>query len=61
METKIKYVYRKMFLLGKPQRIVARIRKKCTKCRRIMLMTVELKMAKHAVEKSIIATLLYTI
>ena len=50
-----------MFVLGNPRRVVAGVRKDCTKCRRIRLKTVELKMAAHAPEQSIIAPPFYAV
>ena len=50
-----------MYVLGNPRRVLARIRKDCTKCRRILLKTVELKMAKHAAERSIVAPSFYAV
>ena len=43
-------VYLKMFVLGNLRRIMSRIRKDCTRCRRIRLRKVELKTANHAQE-----------
>ena len=54
-------LYKKMFVLGNLQRIIALIRKDYRKCRRILLKTVELKMEKHAEERSIIAPPFYAI
>ena len=61
IETTMREVYLKMFVLGNPRRIVSRIRKDCTRCRRIHLKTVELKMANHACEQALIATPFYAI
>lgn len=47
VETTMREIHRKMFVLGNPRKVVARIRKDCTKCRRILLKTVELKMSKQ--------------
>ena len=43
VETTMREIYLKMFVLGNPRRIVSRVRKDCTRCRRIHLKTVELK------------------
>lgn len=37
-------LHKKMYVLRNPQRMVATIRRDCTKCRTIRLKTVELKM-----------------
>ena len=55
VQTTMREIYLKMFVLGNPRRIVSRIRKDCTKCRRIHLKTVELKMAHHTQERALIA------
>ena len=54
-------IYLKMFVLSNPRRIVSRIRKDCTRCRRIHLKTVELKMAHHAQERALVAPPFYAI
>ena len=54
-------IYLKMFVLGNPRGIVSRIRKDCTRCRRIHLKTVELKMAHHAQERALVAPPFYAI
>ena len=59
--TTMREVYLKMFVLGNPHRIVARIRKDCTKFRRIRLRTIELKMASHAIERSLRAPPFYAV
>ena len=55
VETTMREIYKKMFIIGNPPRKVARIRKDCAKCRRIHLRTVELNMAAHTVDCSTIA------
>ena len=55
IEATMKEIYLKMFVLGNPRRIVSRILKDFTKCRRIHLKTVELKMAQHTQERALIA------
>ena len=57
----MKEINRKMFVLGNPRRVMAGVRKDCSKCRRIHLKTVELKMAAHAAEWSIIAPPFYAV
>ena len=49
VETSMKELNREMFILGNPRRVAARSRKDSSKCRRIRLKTVELKMAAHSV------------
>ena len=59
VETTMREIYKKMFIIGNPPRKVARIRKDCAKCRRIHLRTVELNMAAHTVDCSTIAPPLF--
>ena len=54
-------IYLKMVVLGNPRRNVSRIWKDCTKCRRIHLKTVKLKMAQHTQEWALIAPPFYAI
>lgn len=54
-------IYKKMFVIGNPRRIVAMIRKDCTKCRKIWLRTLELKMAAHTADRSTIAPSFYAV
>ena len=61
IEATMREIYLKMFVLGNPRRIVSRIRKDCTKCRRIHLKTIELKMAQHTQERALIAPPFYAI
>ena len=61
VETTMREIYKKMFIIGNPRKVVSRIRQDCTKCRRILLRTVELKMAAHTADRSSIAPLFYAV
>ena len=61
IEVTMREIYLKMFVLGNPRGIVSKIRKDCTRCRRIHLKTVELKMAHHAQERALVAPPFYAI
>ena len=61
IETTMKEIYLRMFVLGNPRRIVSRIRRDCTRCRRIQLKTIELKMAHHSQERALVAPPFYAI
>ena len=54
-------INRKMFVLGNPRKIVSGVRKDCSKCIRIRLKTVELKMAAHSADRSTIAPPFYAL
>ena len=41
VETTMREIYLKIFVLGNPRRIVSKIRKDCSRCRRIHLKTVD--------------------
>ena len=57
----MKEINRKLFVLGNPRRVISGVRKVCSKCRRIRLKTVELKIAAHSAERSTIAPPFYVV
>ena len=61
VELTVKEINRKMFIIGNPRRVVAGVRKDCTKCRRIRLKTVELMMVAHSAKRSTIAPPFYAV
>ena len=61
VESMMREICKKMFVLMNAWRIVRRIRKDCTKCWRLFPKTVELQMEEHALERSIIAPPFYAV
>ena len=61
VEISLKEINRKMFVLGNARRVVSGVKKDYSKCRRIHLKTVELKMAAHSAERSTIAPPFYAV
>ena len=59
VETTMKEVMKKMFVLNNPHRIIDRVRKSCTMCRRILKKTMELEMAQHHKARTTLAPFFY--
>ena len=59
VETTMKEIMKKMFVLNNPRKIIDKVRKSCTMCRRILKKTMELEMAQHHEARTTLAPPFY--
>ena len=61
IETTVREIFKKMYVLGSYRHIVKRVRTDCTTCAELTRKTVDLELAKHHYSRTLVAPVFYTV